>query len=90
MTKLYVIRHGSRVDHEDRSWGKTAERPHDPPISEKGWRQARQTGRYLQDKGITAVFASPFIRTIQTATAICDALDLPIFVEGGLSDWLNP
>lgn len=90
MTKLYVIRHGSRVDHEDRSWGKTAARPHDAPISEKGWDQARRTGHYLRDKGITAVYASPFIRTIQTATAICDALDLPIFVEGGLSEWLNP
>ncbi len=90
MTKLYLIRHGSRVDHEDRSWGKTAERPHDPPISEKGWKQARLTAQFLRDREISAVYASPFLRTIQTATPICEALDLPMFIEGGLSEWLNP
>lgn len=90
MGKLFVIRHGMRIDHEEKGWGKTAERPFDPPLSETGEMQARQTGVYLKQFEITAVYASPLLRTIQTATGIVAALDLPIFVEGGLVEWLNP
>lgn len=90
MSRIYVVRHGMRIDHEDRSWGKEAPRPFDPPLSPTGLEQAWQTGLYLKKFEITAVYASPLLRTIQTAAEIVKTLDLPINVEGGLTEWLNP
>ncbi|MCB0036292.1 MAG: histidine phosphatase family protein [Anaerolineales bacterium] len=90
MGRIYVVRHGMRLDHEEKSWGKTAARPFDPPLSANGLEQARQTGIYLKQMDITAVYASPLLRTIQTATEIVKTLDLPIHVEDGLVEWLNP
>jgi broad specificity phosphatase PhoE len=88
--KLYIVRHGMRLDYEDKSWKATAERPFDPPLSPTGFRQAAQTGGYLAGEGITAVYASPLIRAMQTATEIAEQLNLPIHVEPGLTEWLNP
>lgn len=90
MTKLYIVRHGLRLDHENTSWKATAERPFDPPLSPNGFQQAQQTGQYLRQHAITAVYASPLIRAMQTATGIVEHLDLPIRVEPGLIEWLNP
>lgn len=90
MSKIFIVRHGMRLDHEDKNWKETAERPFDPPLSANGLKQAEQTGRYLQGQGITAVYASPLIRAMQTATEIVEFLDLPICVEPGLIEWLNP
>jgi broad specificity phosphatase PhoE len=36
------------------------------------------------------VSTSPFLRTIETAHHIAEALDLPIKIEHGASEWLNP
>ena len=36
------------------------------------------------------IFASPFLRAVQTANQVADALDLPIKLESGLCEWLNP
>jgi len=37
-----------------------------------------------QREGIAHIFASPFLRTVQTANQIAEALDLPIKLESGL------
>lgn len=37
-----------------------------------------------------ARFCSPFLRTVQTASLIADVLDLPVRIEHGLCEWLNP
>ncbi|MDJ0755765.1 MAG: histidine phosphatase family protein [Ardenticatenaceae bacterium] len=90
MSKLFVIRHGMRIDHEDRSWKNGAARPFDPPLSPTGEDQARATGAYLKPEGVEAIYASPLLRTVQTGHAIAEALDLPLKLEGGLVEWLNP
>ena len=36
------------------------------------------------------IFSSPFLRTIQTAYEVAKVLDLPIKLEAGLCEWLNP
>lgn len=90
MKKLFIVRHGMRIDHEDRTWKNTAERPFDPHLSEKGHEQARKTGLALQKENIGAIYASPLLRTIQTASYFARSLSLPIFVEGGIAEWLNP
>jgi broad specificity phosphatase PhoE len=90
MKRLFVIRHGSRIDFEDKGWRKRADAPHDPPLSELGLRQARETGEFLRRFAVGSIYASPFTRTMQTASAIASILDLPLYVEPGLSEWLNP
>lgn len=90
MTKLYVIRHGKRLDHENSSWKQTAARPFDPPLADIGHTQAKLTAQYLEGLPIKAIYVSPFIRTLQTAGPIADQLGLPLYVEGGIAEWLNP
>lgn len=87
---IHLVRHGMREDFENPDWKLTAAEPFDTPLSAKGFRQAADVGRALCGQGITALYASPFLRALQTADAIADALDLPIRVEPGLCEWHNP
>ncbi len=86
---LWIARHGQRIDFEDEGWLRAAERPHDPPLAETGVQQATELGRRLAGEGIAAVFASPFLRTVQTAHHVAEAVDRPIFIERGFCEWLN-
>ena len=74
--RIWIIRHGNREDFQNPGWAKTAQRPFDPALSPDGETQAKEVGRRLQDEPIHCVFASPFLRTIQTASHIAEALDL--------------
>lgn len=87
---VYIARHGERIDHVDKSWVKNAERPHDPYLTEVGIQQAAALGTHLMDKKLNHIFCSPFYRTIQTANEVSKATDVPISLEPGLSEWLNP
>lgn len=87
---VWIARHANRLDFVTPEWFTTAERPYDPPLSEDGLIQAQQLGQRLVGERIKHIFASPFLRTIQTASLVADALDLPIKLESGLSEWLNP
>ena len=91
MTQIvWIARHGNRLDFVNPEWFNTAERPYDPPLSEDGTIQAQLLGKRLVDSGIKQIFASPFLRTVQTANCVAEYLDLPIKLESGLSEWLNP
>lgn len=87
---IWVARHGNRLDFVNPHWALTAERYYDSPLAEDGIRQAQHLGLFLQRKGITHIFASPFRRTVETAQYIAEALDLTIKVESGLSEFLSP
>lgn len=87
---VWIARHGNRLDFVTPEWFNTADRPYDPPLSDDGIVQAQQLGKRLVGEGISHIFASPFLRTVQTAFQVAEALDLPIKVEAGLSEWLNP
>ena len=87
---VWIARHGNRLDFVNPEWFNTAERPYDPPLSEDGVIQASQLGKRLVGLGIKHIFASPFLRTVQTANCVAECLDLPIKLESGLSEWLNP
>lgn len=87
---VWIARHGNRLDFVNPDWFLTAERPYDPPLSDDGVVQAKQLGQRLVGEGIVHIFASPFLRTVQTAFEVAVALDLPIKIESGLSEWLNP
>ncbi len=67
-TRLYLIRHGAtQLSAEDRFAGST-----DVQLSETGREQARCLARRLADDHITAVYASPMKRTVETATIIAE------------------
>jgi broad specificity phosphatase PhoE len=87
---VWISRHGNRLDFVNPEWFNTAERPYDPPLSEDGIEQARQLGQRLVGEGIAHIFVSPFLRTVQTANEVANLLDLPMKLESGLSEWLNP
>ncbi len=87
---IWIARHANRLDFVHPEWFLTAELPYDPPLSEDGLYQAKQLARRLSKEPISHIFASPFLRTIQTAHQVAEALDLSLKLESGLSEWLNP
>ncbi len=87
---IWIARHANRLDFVNPDWFLTAERRYDPPLSDDGMVQAQQLANRLKKEKIDHIFASPFLRTVQTASAIAEVLNLPIKLETGLSEWLNP
>ena len=87
---VWIARHGNRLDFVNPEWFNTAQRRYDPPLAEDGFIQARELGQRLKSEKIDHIFASPFLRTIQTANEIGQILDLPIKLESGLGEWHNP
>jgi len=78
---LLLMRHGSRPDLG-----------HDPSLDSLGFREAKQAATYLADALADdppcALFASPYLRTLQTAQPLAEALGLPIRVEWGFGELL--
>jgi broad specificity phosphatase PhoE len=87
---VWIARHGNRLDFVNPEWFLTAERRYDPPLSEDGLIQAKELGQRLKKENISHIFSSPFLRAIQTADHVAAILDLPIKLEAGLGEWLNP
>jgi broad specificity phosphatase PhoE len=86
---LWLARHGSRLDFVDPEWHKSAERPHDPPLSPDGLVQGGQLGARLREEGIEQIFSSPFLRCVMTADIAARELGQSVKIESGFSEWLN-
>ena len=72
--QLILIRHGE----PDLSAGSV-----DPPLSERGVRQAEETAARLSQEAIDALFTSPLLRARQTLDPLAQKLELtPEVVEG--------
>lgn len=89
MHTLWLARHANRQDFADPEWAATADRPHDPGLSEDGIHQAKQLGRRVAALDIDQILSSPFLRAVETADHVADATDDPILLEPGLGEWLN-
>ncbi len=88
--RVFLARHGERVDHVDREWARSAKLPHDPPLTDRGRRQAYELGVFLRKVGnVCTILSSPFARTLETANCVAEELKLPVYVEHGTSEWLN-
>jgi broad specificity phosphatase PhoE len=87
---VWLARHGNRLDFVDPEWFTTAGRPYDPPLSPDGIEQSRALAERLRGEEIAHIFASPFLRAVQTANQVAEVIDLPIKIETGFSEWLNP
>ena len=84
---LYVVRHGQRIDTVNRNWYGEGDNKHDPYLSEKGQWQAQRLAERLTQEPVDYIFASPYLRTLQTAQPIAEALDIPFYVDEGLGEW---
>ncbi len=80
--ELYLIRHGQSANNEG-----ILPRVPDPPLTDIGVEQARWAGESLKDQGITRLYCSPMLRTLQTAQIISDIIDLSPHVFVGLHEW---
>lgn len=87
---VWIARHGHRFDFAYPEWFLTAERRYDPALSDQGFAQVQQLANRLKQEPIDHLFCSPFLRAIQTAQPIAQLLDLPLKIERGLGEWLNP
>ncbi|CAK9319210.1 unnamed protein product [Citrullus colocynthis] len=98
---VVVMRHGDRFDNFDSSWSATAARPWDPPLYKDGLVRAFDTGRTflnLLPFPFHRVFVSPFLRCVQTAAQVLQALSaadaspsttLKVSIEYGLCEMLT-
>lgn len=84
---LWLARHGER---QGEASPELADRPHDPPLTDRGRRQAELMGDRLRGCDVEAIYASPFLCAAETAHLVADRLDLSVAVDRGLSDALTP
>lgn len=79
--ELVLVRHAEPIT-EERGDG----RPADPPLSERGRRQAREVASWLRRDRIDRVVSSPAKRAQQTALALAEPLGLEIEIDDRLRD----
>ncbi len=88
---VWAVRHGQRQDSVDPDWEDHADRIHDPPLTELGrWAAWRVGRRFVESEiQIDAVYASPFLRAVETADEICRELGVEFVLEPGLGEHRN-
>lgn len=72
---VFVVRHAERADAASAGGGMMA---NDPDLSEAGRARAQSLAAALRDAGITAIYATEFKRTQQTAAPLAKSLGIPV------------
>ncbi len=81
-TRVYLVRHGAtELSAEDRFAGAI-----DVLLSDQGRDQARRLGARLASEPLSAVYASPMKRTLETAKLIAEPHALPVQAVDGLRE----
>src|SRR5436853_751957 len=81
-TRVFIVRHGATVlSTEDRFAGET-----DVALSDEGREQTRRLAARLSHERITAIFASPLGRTIETAQILAAPHKLEVQPRDGLRE----
>jgi len=81
-TRVFLVRHGATVlTAEDRFAGAT-----DVALSDEGREQARRLALRLRNEPITAVYASPLGRTVETARILAEPHKLEVRTRDGLRE----
>eukprot|EP00898_Chlorokybus_atmophyticus_P002149 jgi/Chlat1/2935/Chrsp2S04641 len=78
MRRVYVARHGERIDFVDPGWVKRDPRPQDPHLTEAGREQASALGRRLKEEYGLGADAIIYVLGVSS-----------LRVEQGLCEWLN-
>jgi broad specificity phosphatase PhoE len=82
MTVLYLVRHGETIwNVEGRYQGQL-----DPPLNDRGQRQAHATAAQLAPLNFAAIFSSDLARARQTAETLADITGLPVQLEPRLRE----
>lgn len=80
----FVVRHGeSKLNEQKRHQGWISGNP----LTDKGKLQAEEAAKKLTDKEIDLIYASPLLRTKQTAKIISEKLGLPVSFSSLLKDY---
>jgi alpha-ribazole phosphatase len=81
-TRAFLVRH---EEPDPRTRGRCIGRL-DVRLSARGAERARRLGSWLRSAGITAIYSSPLVRTVQTARAIASTLGLQPVTEPDLRE----
>lgn len=79
-SRVVLVRHGE-TEHNRRS---LALGRADAPLNETGRRQAERLREALANVSLTAIYASPLARAVDTATSIAAAHEKEVLIENGL------
>jgi probable phosphoglycerate mutase len=81
-TRIFLVRHGATaLSAEDRFAGAI-----DPELSPEGIHQVQRLAERLSNDAIAAVYCSPMVRTVQTATILASPHRLTPIVRDGLRE----
>lgn len=90
--KVWIVRHAEREDNINRNWRKLegAEdlTSDNSMLSKRGKQQAIECKNRFKNAQISHIFASPFDRTIETASTIIEGRNMKVKAEGGLCEAL--
>ena len=79
--ELVLVRHGL-PERVELAHGRA-----DPALSDVGWQQARQVGKWLGRETIEAVYASPLRRAIETAQPLAERLGQRPIVHESVAEY---
>ena len=81
-TRIFLVRHGTTVlTAEDRFAGAT-----DVQLSDEGREQVRHLARRLGGQTLSAIYASPLGRTVETARILAEPHGIPVQARDGLRE----
>ena len=81
-TTIYLIRHGeSELNRDKRVSGQL-----NPPLSHEGIQESLALADQLHEIGLTAIYTSSLMRTIETARPTADTHGLPIHTKEALNE----
>jgi probable phosphoglycerate mutase len=83
--RLIMIRHGLPL-RIDRPTG-TDPAAADPGLAPGGVRQARQVADFLAEERIDAIYTSPSVRAVETASPLADRLGIAATVVAEVAEW---
>ena len=73
MRKVWLVRHGNRLDFIHPEWFLSAQFKYDPPLCPAGKIQAQETAMRLKSEAIAHIFVSPYRRALETAMPVAIA-----------------
>jgi broad specificity phosphatase PhoE len=85
---VWLLRHGARADYWDGKWQSIDGGTRDASLSELGRAQAEELAKTMKNESIDHIFVSPYLRTLQTASPLCQALGMRMKVEDGIGECL--
>jgi broad specificity phosphatase PhoE len=83
MTTIYLMRHGEAHNSRGLFYGPS------PELNEQGRAQVAWTAKHFKEQGVSldAVYASPYVRTQQTAELMAEAYGLSVTTRENLKEW---